>query len=582
MSWNLHGRPSPGSTPWSTCCRPTSPIVVALQEVRSGPGPPHRRPVALAAARPGRSSTTPGGRSGGGARAWPCSRATPWPSYPTVVLTPGDQPRSFRAAHPRAGRGGARRRARVLLDRRPPLLRTGTDERRQSGQAAHLVRHPARRAAGRSWPVTSTPTRTARDRGAAGCGLRRRLGRRRGGSGLHDPGQRPPPAHRLRARRSGVARGRGRRASTTSAPAMSGLSDHRPCWPRRARRCPARRPALSPPCSRARLTFARGRRHPGRGPAGLRAGGRDRPAGRWSTGCAAACRRASCTRATTCPRTLLDEAYGMLAEFFSLTPTRRSCASCARARTGRPGYTGLLVETAASSDVPDWKEMLNWGREAPDGHPLRTRFPHRYGPQVLPEGAVPGISDVLNHFHDRIADLQRRFLRIIAVAIGCHEEFFDADAPPRAAPDPGHPLPGDGARPGPGPRVGRRARRHQPDHRAAPGQRPRAAGPDRRRLGGRRAARGPGDHQHRDDAGAAHQRRDPHRHPPRRRRRPGRSGERYSVVQFCHPTPWTVLAPVAVVRLARAPAALRRHPAGDRLDEVLWEINLVEDGRRVN
>jgi hypothetical protein len=23
-------------------------------------------------------------------------------------------------------------------------------------------------------------------------------------------------------------------------------------------------------------------------------------------------------------------------------------------------------------------------------------------------------------------------------------------------------------------------------------------------------------------------------------------------------------------------------PAGDRLDEVLWEINLVEDGRRVN
>ncbi len=122
---------------------------------------------------------------------------------------------------------------------------------------------------------------------------------------------------------------------------------------------------------------------------------------------------------------LLDEAYDMLAEFFS-RPTDEKLKYVAPGSHGQTGYTGLLVETAASSDVPDWKEMLNWGREAPDGHPLRTRFPHRYGPQVLPEGAVPGISDVLNQFHERIADLQRRFLRIIAVAVGCHEEFFDA------------------------------------------------------------------------------------------------------------------------------------------------------------
>ena len=53
-------------------------------------------------------------------------------------------------------------------------------------------------------------------------------------------------------------------------------------------------------------------------------------------------------------------------------------------------------------------------------------------------------------------------------------------------------------------------------------------------------------------------------------------------MQFCHPTPWTILSPLPVVLHAR------RHPqrygaieAGDKLDEVLYEINLIEDARRV-
>ena len=121
---------------------------------------------------------------------------------------------------------------------------------------------------------------------------------------------------------------------------------------------------------------------------------------------------------------LLDQAYGMLAEFFS-KPMEEKQRFVAPGSHGQTGYTGLLVETAATSDVPDWKEMLNWGREAPEGHPLRSGYTHRYGPQVLPEAAVPGITKVLNEFHDRIAELQQRFLHVIAVAIGCHETFFD-------------------------------------------------------------------------------------------------------------------------------------------------------------
>src|SRR6187399_317494 len=107
---------------------------------------------------------------------------------------------------------------------------------------------------------------------------------------------------------------------------------------------------------------------------------------------------------------LLDEAYAKLKEFFSL-PTEVKQRFVARGSQGQTGYTGLLVETAASAEVPDWKEMLNWSDEPPAGHPLRRKYPHRYMDQVLPEAAVPGITKVLMLFHQRIYDLQRRFLR---------------------------------------------------------------------------------------------------------------------------------------------------------------------------
>src|SRR3546814_18396056 len=73
--------------------------------------------------------------------------------------------------------------------------------------------------------------------------------------------------------------------------------------------------------------------------------------------------------------------------------------------------------------------MLNWSDEPPAGHPLRRKYPHRYMDQVLPEAAVPGITEVLMLFHQRIYDLQRRFLRIIAVGLGAHEDYFEPKLP---------------------------------------------------------------------------------------------------------------------------------------------------------
>jgi isopenicillin N synthase-like dioxygenase len=279
------------------------------------------------------------------------------------------------------------------------------------------------------------------------------------------------------------------------------------------------------------------------------------------------------------PSDLLDTAYGMLLEFFSL-PAETKQGFVAPGSHGQTGYTGLLVETAASADVPDWKEMLNWGREAPAGHPLRSRYPHRYGPQVLPETAVPGIADVLNTFHDRIADLQRRFLRVIAVGVGCHETYFDVMLR--------H-----------GPHLTRAI--HYPTMDLAPSQEHVWAGEhgDINLITALPRATARGLQVKTDDGwvdavapegqviintGMMLEQLTNGVIPTGIHRVvavPDQAGDRYSVVQFCHPTPWTVLSPVPSCVSPEQPQRFGAISAGDKLDEVLWEINLVEGGRRV-
>lgn len=277
---------------------------------------------------------------------------------------------------------------------------------------------------------------------------------------------------------------------------------------------------------------------------------------------------------------LLDTAYGMLTEFFSL-PQDQKQQAVVPGSNGQAGYTGLLVETAASSETPDWKEMINWGRELPDGHPLRQRYPHRYLGPHLPEAQVPGITKVLLEFYDRVFDLQRRFLRVIAVGIGCHETFFD-----RMITD--------------GTTLTRAI--HYPPMEVAPGQDhvwaaehgdinlitalPRATsrGLQVKTDDGWVDAVPPDDGViintgimlehvtngvicqgiHRVVADTE------------------QPGDRYSVVQFCHPTPWTVLSPVSSCIDQANPQRFAPIEAGNLLDQVLYDINLVEHARRVD
>ena len=278
--------------------------------------------------------------------------------------------------------------------------------------------------------------------------------------------------------------------------------------------------------------------------------------------------------------TMIDEAYGQLEAFFTL-PQDRKDRYIVPGSNGQSGYTGLLVETAAVADVPDWKEMLNWGQPLGLGHPLRDKYPHRYGPPTLPEADLPGVSDLLGGFHRSVDDLQRRVLRIIAEGLGAHESFFDE-------------MLTDG---------GTLTRAiHYPAMNLAPDQQHIWAGEhaDINLITALPRATAAGLQVKIDDewVDAA---------PPAGRAiintgmmlerlsnglipagihrvvsAPGQSGDRYSVVQFAHPTPWTLLTPMAPAITKDNPLRFSSIAASDALEKVLWDINLTEAGRRLD
>lgn len=280
------------------------------------------------------------------------------------------------------------------------------------------------------------------------------------------------------------------------------------------------------------------------------------------------------------PEAAIDDAYEELDEFFSLDHETKA-RFAAPGSHGQRGYTGLLVETAAIAEVPDWKEMLNWGGTLPAGHPLRRRYPGLYLDNVFPDAAIPGISGSLMLLHDRLCDLQRRFLRIVALVIGCHEDFFEAMVhhgatlsraihypPAHEAPGPRHVW----------------AAEHGDINLVTALPRATAPGLQVKTSDGWVDAAPPDGHaiintgimlEHLTNGvipAGIH----------RVVATPDAPSDRLSVVQFAHPTPWTVLSPVPSCVTPEHPQRFSAVLAADRLDEVLWEINLVEDARRLD
>jgi isopenicillin N synthase-like dioxygenase len=275
------------------------------------------------------------------------------------------------------------------------------------------------------------------------------------------------------------------------------------------------------------------------------------------------------------PGDLLDTAYGMLAHFFHL-PTAVKERFHRPESHGQTGYTGLLVETAAGGERPDWKEMLNWSLPLPAQHPLRRHYPLAYPEAVLPEEVVPGITAVLRHFHGAMADLQRRFLRLIAAGLGASEDFFEEmvrDAPTLT-----------------------RALRYPPMAESpAGGHVWAAAHADINLITVLPRATGPGlevwvEGQWRPvvptrdrlilNTGLMLERLSNGRLPSGWHRVVAPAGpqqERLSVVQFCHPRPSTILCPLACCCQEPTPQRFAAISAADALEDVLYRIKLLND-----
>lgn len=278
------------------------------------------------------------------------------------------------------------------------------------------------------------------------------------------------------------------------------------------------------------------------------------------------------------PDDLLDTAYGLLRAFFAQTAEEKG-KHRVDGSMGASGYTGLAVETAASSDTPDWKEMLNWGEPQPPGHPLAERYPFKHWPPRLPGGDRSEGGGPLMELHRRVADLQRRVLRIVAAGVGAHEEHFDL-------------MVADGA-------TMTRAI-HYPDmeQTAHAGQVWAAEHSDINLITALPRATAPG-LQIRTDSGWIDAEppdgsaivnagimldyvtngvvsATPHRVVAAR----GQPGDRLSVVQFSHPAPWYVLAPMPSCVTPDNPLRYPPIQAQDMLSKVLWEINMTEGGGR--
>lgn len=274
------------------------------------------------------------------------------------------------------------------------------------------------------------------------------------------------------------------------------------------------------------------------------------------------------------PTDLLDQAYGLLAAFFHLPleVKRRFHRPDAH---GQTGYTELLVETAAGQDQADWKEMLNWSAPLPTDHPLRLRYPLFYPEGVLPEEAVPGITAVLNAFHGAMADLQRRFLRVVALALGADEALIEE-------------MVRDG------PTLSRALR--YPPMAEAPAEGicwaaphadinlitvlPRATAPGLEvAIEGRWHPLTPPDNQVIINTGLMLERLSNGRFPSGWHRVISSGepqAERFSVVQFCHPRPTTILSPLASCCQSPTPQRFIALSAADALQEVLYQIKLLQ------
>jgi isopenicillin N synthase-like dioxygenase len=274
---------------------------------------------------------------------------------------------------------------------------------------------------------------------------------------------------------------------------------------------------------------------------------------------------------------LLDDAYDVLRLFFALSASTKATLTPADPQDNS-GYRGLSSEKAVGAAVADWKETFQWCAELPAEHPLRVRYPHRYPPARFPEDEVPGMTKVLRELQRQMFACQRVVMRAIVSGLGAaaslaDDLMTDADLACRALHYPR--LPEDAS-----------SELTWADEHV-----------DINLITVLPPASAPGLQVATDDGWVAA---DPpeghlvlntgimldritnglvpaglHRVLP-----PSGGAERFSIAQFCHPAPWTVLSPIASTVTPGRPQRYSGISAGDLLARTIWQIrNPGDDGR---
>ncbi|HXP19400.1 MAG TPA: 2-oxoglutarate and iron-dependent oxygenase domain-containing protein [Streptosporangiaceae bacterium] len=275
--------------------------------------------------------------------------------------------------------------------------------------------------------------------------------------------------------------------------------------------------------------------------------------------------------------TLLDEAYGLLGDFFAM-PLEAKMKCRAPGTNGQAGYLPALIETAERSRQPDWKELFHWGRGLPAGHPLRERYPSRYPDPLLPDALVPGIASALTGLHEAVFDFQLSVVDAIGCALGTGTGYFRemlADGPVvnRAAwypPIAGAPS-GDCVW----------AVEHQDFDLITALPRATSAGLEVRVAGSWHPVTPPEGYAV-VVAGMAMERLTGGAVPAVFHRvvaGPCQDAGRLSIVQFCHPTPWTVLTPIEVPAGLGTTSRFPTLTAGDLFDRTMYRINRLDSAR---
>ncbi|MET9323169.1 2-oxoglutarate and iron-dependent oxygenase domain-containing protein [Streptomyces sp. NPDC003038] len=276
----------------------------------------------------------------------------------------------------------------------------------------------------------------------------------------------------------------------------------------------------------------------------------------------------------TVPDSLLDEAYAQLGAFFEL-PAEVKADCRIPGANGQSGYLPPLVEKGEKGRAPDWKELFHWGAPLPAGHPLRERYPARYPQPYFPDHLVPGMGKTLGELHARTARFQLDVVRRLAGALGAAPGYFEEMLedgpvvnratwypPMEQAPSADHIWMVE----------------HQDFDLITALPRATAAGLEVRMDGGWTPVEVPEGYAvlnvgmvlERLTGGLA--RAASHRVVAA----PDQRGGRLSLVQFCHPTPWTVLTPLRSCTPAGEPD---RHPsltAHDLFQRTMYRINRLE------